>query len=616
MCGINGIINFNHTNVNEADLLKMMKLIKHRGPDDQGIFLNNNIGFGFVRLSIIDLSTAGHQPFKSADGRYTMVFNGEIFNYLELRNELESKGVKFTTKTDTEVLLNAYIFYGEEALNKLNGMWAMVVYDSQLNTVFISRDRFGIKPFYYYYNQNSFYFSSEIPSLLSVIPTKPTANYDAIFDYMVFNKTDQSTSTFFKGIQKLNHGHKITIDLNDSNKEITSVEWYNLENRVKNTTGFKNVFEFKEELKRAIKLRLRSDVPVGVCLSGGLDSSTITSLIIDDFQHKNLQTFSSVFDDSFSGNEKHFIDLYKDKPGKRNFVTPTYLTLLNDLDEFIKCHAEPLPSTGPYAQFKVMELAKNNVVVTIDGQGADEYLAGYHYFFGFYFKDLLLKLKLWTLVKEIFFYLKIHRSLFAIKTFLFFLLPKNLRTKAKVSNVGYLNETFVKNHKHNGVIADSLYGSGSLKESLINHFNYKLEHLLKWEDRNSMYFSIEARVPYLDYQLVEKSLATNSNLIIKNGMTKHILRESMKGVLDEKIRMRVDKNGFDTPQDYWFRTPEWQNKIGEIISSESFKNRGIVDPEKAKIKYKKHLNNEISIAREIWKWIHLELWFRKFIDKA
>ena len=147
MCGINGIINFNHTNVNEADLLKMMKLIKHRGPDDQGVFLNYNIGFGFVRLSIIDLSTAGHQPFKSADGRYTMVFNGEIFNYLELRNELESKGVKFTTKTDTEVLLNAYIFYGEEALNKLNGMWAMVVYDSQLNTVFISRDRFGIKPF-------------------------------------------------------------------------------------------------------------------------------------------------------------------------------------------------------------------------------------------------------------------------------------------------------------------------------------------------------------------------------------------------------------------------------------------------------------------------------------
>lgn len=616
MCGINGIINFNQTNVKESDLLKMMKLIKHRGPDDQGVFLNKNIGLGFVRLSIIDLSIAGHQPFKSADGRYTMVFNGEIFNYLELRNELESKGITFNTKTDTEVLLNAFIVYGEEALNKLNGMWAMVVYDSQLNTVFISRDRFGIKPFYYYFNQDSFYFSSEIPSLLSVIPTKPEANYDAIFDYMVFNKTDQSTNTFFKGIHKLNHGHKITIDLNNTNNEITSVEWYNLQSRVNNTTGFKNALEFKEELKRAIKLRLRSDVPVGVCLSGGIDSSAISSLIIDEFHHKNLQTFSSVFDDSFSGNEKNFIDLYNDKPGKRHFITPTYLTLLNDLDEFVKCHAEPLPSTGPYAQFKVMELAKNNVLVTIDGQGADEYLAGYHYFFGFYFKDLLLNLKLWTLIKEIFYYLKIHRSIFAIKTFLFFLLPKNLRTKAKVSSLGYLNEDFITNYKHNHLIADNLYGSESLKESLINHFNYKLEHLLKWEDRNSMYFSIEARVPYLDYQLVEKSLATNSNLIIKNGMTKDILRESMKGVLDEKIRMRVDKNGFDTPQDHWFRTKEWQEKIWEIISSNSFKNRGIVDPEKAKIKYQKHLTNEISIAREIWKWIHLELWFRKFIDKA
>jgi asparagine synthase (glutamine-hydrolysing) len=195
------------------------------------------------------------------------------------------------------------------------------------------------------------------------------------------------------------------------------------------------------------------------------------------------------------------------------------------------------------------------------------------------------------------------------------MLPKTVRTKAKVTSLGYLNDYFTRKYKHNQVIADNLYGSGSLKEALINHFNYKLEHLLKWEDRNSMYFSIEARVPFLDYQLVEKSLATSAHLIIRDGMTKYILRESMNGILDEKIRMRVDKNGFDTPQDQWFRTPEWQEKIWEIITSNSFKNRGIIDPEKAKIQYKKHLSKEISIAREIWKWIHLELWFRKFIDE-
>ncbi|MFN4853887.1 MAG: asparagine synthase (glutamine-hydrolyzing) [Bacteroidota bacterium] len=615
MCGINGIINFNQAKVNESDLFKMMNLIKHRGPDDQGTFVNNNIGFGFVRLSIIDLSPSGHQPFKSADERYTMVFNGEIFNYIELRTELEGKGVIFKTKTDTEVLLNAYIYYGEEVLHKLNGMWAMVVYDSMLQTVFISRDRFGIKPFYYYYDDHAFYFSSEIPSLLSVVPIKPKANYNAIFDYMVYNKTDHGNNTFFEGIQKLRHGHKLNIDARNRNQEIVPIQWYNLANRVDNTSGFNTPYEFKEELKRAIRLRLRSDVPLGVCLSGGLDSSTISSIIIEEFRHNNLHTFSSVFDDSFAGNERNFIDLYSHKPGQRHFVTPTHLTLLEDIDEFVKCHAEPLPSTGPYAQYKVMELAKNNVVVTIDGQGADEHLAGYHYFFGFYFKDLLLKLKLWSLLREVYFYLKIHRSLFAIKTFFFFMLPKTVRTKAKVTSLGYLNDYFTRKYKHNQVIADNLYGSGSLKEALINHFNYKLEHLLKWEDRNSMYFSIEARVPFLDYQLVEKSLATSAHLIIRDGMTKYILRESMNGILDEKIRMRVDKNGFDTPQDQWFRTPEWQEKIWEIITSNSFKNRGIIDPEKAKIQYKKHLSKEISIAREIWKWIHLELWFRKFIDE-
>jgi asparagine synthase (glutamine-hydrolysing) len=327
-----------------------------------------------------------------------------------------------------------------------------------------------------------------------------------------------------------------------------------------------------------------------------------------------LHTFSSVFDDTFSGNEKPFIDLYKDKPGKRNFTTPTAESLLNDLDRFILCHAEPLPSTGPYAQFKVMELAGKDVVVTIDGQGADEYLAGYHYFFGFYFKDLFKRFKFCRLINEIYYYVKIHKSLFAIKTFVFFMLPKSLRTKARIAGLGYVNEDFINRNRHNQVISDNLYGSDSLQEALINHFNYKLEHLLKWEDRNSMHFSIEARVPFLDYLLVEKALATASDLIIKDGMTKYILREAMSGLLDEKIRMRVDKNGFSTPQDNWFRTEQWQTRITEIITSASFSQRKIIDPKKALELYQRHLKNEINIAKEIWKWIHLELWFIKFID--
>lgn len=616
MCGINGIIRFKDIAVAENDLQGMMQTMKHRGPNDQGIYLDGNLGLGFVRLSIIELSTAGHQPFTSEDNRFVMVFNGEIFNYIELRDELKKEGVQFQTKTDTEVLLKSYIHWGEACQHKFNGMWAFAIYDKQNRTLFISRDRFGVKPLYYWLDEHCFIFSSEIPPILNCLKVKPKADYNSIYDYILFNKTDHTINTFFVGIKKLFHGHQLKISLSDNVKAnaIVPTQWYDLTQRIRQSKGFNNALEFKEELKRAVRLRLRSDVPLGVCFSGGLDSSSIVSIIIDEFKVQNLHTFSSVFDDTFSGNEKPFIDLYKDKPGKRNFTTPTSESLLNDLDRFVLCHAEPLPSTGPYAQFKVMELAGKDVVVTIDGQGADEYLAGYHYFFGFYFKDLFKRFKLCRLMSEIYYYLKIHKSLFAIKTFVFFLLPKSLRTKVRISGLGYVNEDFINRYGHNQVISDNLYGSASLQEALINHFNYKLEHLLKWEDRNSMHFSIEARVPFLDYMLVEKALATASDLVIKDGMTKYILREAMSGLLDEKIRMRVDKNGFSTPQDNWFRTEQWQTKITEIITSASFSQRKIIDPKKALELYQRHLKNEINIAKEIWKWIHLELWFRKFID--
>ncbi|CAM3948796.1 asparagine synthase (glutamine-hydrolyzing) [Flavobacterium branchiophilum] len=615
MCGISGIINFNNQKVQELELLSMVQAMKHRGPDDQGIFIDNTVGFGFVRLSIIDLSSAGHQPFQSEDQRYTMVFNGEIYNYVELREELIRNGTVFNTKTDTEVLLKSYIKWGKDCLHKFNGMWAFAIYDNQEKTVFFARDRFGVKPFYYYSDENNFYFASEIPSILAVLKAKPKANEQAIFDYLVFNKTEHNSQTFFEGIEKISHGHCLFVDLKKQKNTIAPEKWYDLRENVKKSTGFSSPNEFKDVFVEAVKLRLRSDVPVGVCLSGGLDSSSIVSVIIDHLNVANLNTFSAVFDNNFSGDESKFILEYADKPGQRHYITPTAETLYDDLDDFITCHTEPIPSTSPYAQYKVMQKAQNNVVVTIDGQGADEHLAGYHYIFGFYFKDLLINLKWYTLLKEMYYYLKIHKSTFGLKTFLFFLLPKNIRTKTKVNDLGYFNVKFVNDYLKKSSISDNLYGSKSLKDSLLNHFEYKLEHLLKWGDRNSMHFSIESRVPFLDYKLVEKSLATKSNEIIKNGMTKSILRKSMKGILPEVIRNRVDKIGFETPQDEWFREIKWQNKINNIITSESFGNRGIFDQKNVVKKYKKHISREINISNEIWKWVHLELWFRKYIDE-
>lgn len=611
MCGICGIVNLNHQPVKEADLKSMMLKIKHRGPNDEGVFQHENMGFGFVRLSIIDLSSAGHQPMQDESGRYTIVFNGEIFNYIELREELVKQGQKFHSQTDTEVLLNMYINYGAACLNKLNGMFAFAIHDKETNRIFAARDRFGVKPFYYAMTETGFVFASEIPAILEVYGKENKANHSVIFDYLAFNRTDHTENTFFEGIKKLQHGHCVEIQ----DGKVNIQKWYDLKSKISNQKG--DIAYYKSLLTDAVRIRLRSDVPVGVCLSGGLDSSAITSIIASELNNPAVNTFSAVYTPDKQADESKFINLYKPLLTNMHAVVPDADKLLEQLDYFIRIHAEPIPSTSPFAQYCVMELAQKHVTVTLDGQGADEQLGGYHYFFGFYFKDLLTGFKWKTLFREIKDYLKIHKSLYGIKTMFYFLLPNALKTKAGVDNRGFLDKRFVKKvlETNRSVIVHDLYASENLKSALLNHFEFKLEHLLKWNDRNSMAFSVESRTPFLDYRLVEYTLSIEPEFIIKNGVTKSILRESLKGVLPEEIRNRQDKVGFATPQDEWFREPAFRSFIGNIIKSESFRDRQIMDADKARLLYEKHLKGEINIAKDIWKWIHLELWFRTFIDK-
>jgi len=611
MCGICGIINFDKRAIEEPKLRKMMATMKHRGPDDEGLFIQKNIGLGFVRLSILDLSPAGHQPMTDPTGRYILVFNGEIYNYLEIREDLKLLGVEFETGTDTEVLLKAYIQYGEACLDKFNGMFAFVILDKKTGDVFGARDRFGVKPFYYYVDESTFIFASEIQPILAVYGQRNKENETMIFDFLTFNRTDHTENTFFQGIKKLQHGHCFTI----KSTKFEIRKWYDLKKQLTKHTA--DPIKYKSLLLDAVQLRMRSDVPVGVCLSGGLDSSAITSIIAVRLNRPDINTFSAVYDKGLKADESEYIDLYADSLANMYRITPSAETLLNDLSDFIKIHAEPIPSTGPYAQYLVMKLAKQHVTVTLDGQGADEQLGGYHYFYGFYFKDLLQNFKFISLIRESIAYYKMHKSLFAFKTFLYFLLPNQIETKLSVKNRGFLSHEFVarlSDHKISSVVSN-LYASKNLHESLINHFEYKLEHLLKWNDRNSMFFSLESRNPFLDYRLVEYTLSLNSSAIIKKGFTKSILRDSLKNILPDKIRLRTDKLGFATPQDDWYRTEKFQKLILDLISSESFKNRNIVNPEIALQLYKRHLNKEIDISKEIWKWIHLEMWFREFIDE-
>jgi asparagine synthase (glutamine-hydrolysing) len=610
MCGIAGIYQLNKQTVTTGHLESMVKALHHRGPDDSGVENMGHVALGFVRLSIIDLSHAGHQPMLSDDERFVLTFNGEIFNYIELREELIQAGYQFKTQTDTEVLLKSYIHWGEDCLSKFNGMWAFVIYDKVKDEVFGARDRFGVKPFYYWETDSSVYWCSEIPPLLSVLPSKPEANEQAVFDYMVFNRTDQTEETFFRNIKKMQHGHCFV--LNQQGFKIK--KWYDLRKEVKKAKGFADASEFYEAFKSSIALRLRSDVPIGVCLSGGLDSSAIVTTLIDEFKLDTLSTFSAVYLKGDIGDESPFVDEFNEKVKHMHRVYPDGTTLANDLDKFVEAHGEPIPSTGPYAQFKVMELAKGKVVVTLDGQGADEQLAGYHYFFGFYFKDLFLKLRWGRLCREIYTNYKNHKSLLGLKSFVYFLLPTSIKTKTRVSQLSFLTPEFVKKYSNSNSVAGNIYGSASLNEALLDHFEYKLEHLLKWEDRNSMFFSLEARVPFLDYRLVERMIASRASMKIKDGMTKSVLREAMIGKLSEKIRVRKDKTGFDTPQDRWFREPQWQEMISQIVLSDSFASRKIIDVNQAKKLLEDHREGKVQAAKELWKMIHLELWYRKFID--
>ena len=611
MCGIAGIISFQDKVIDKERLGRMLQAFKYRGPDDEGIFFDDNIGLGHVRLSILDISPSGHQPMQDETGRYTIILNGEIYNYIEMREQLENEGVSFCSNSDTEVLLKGYIQYGKSVLDQLNGMFAFAIYDALERELFAARDRFGVKPFYYYLSEDEFIFASEIPAILTVYGKKNRANEAAIFDYLAFNRTDQTEDTFFEGIKKLQHGHALTI----KGQNISVFRWYDLRGRVVGKHLKSKESEFRDLLEDSIRIRLRSDVSVGVCLSGGLDSSTIASIVSERLGYPEVNTFSAVYDTKHRANESEFIHLYKCKLPNMFETIPSSQTLFADLTDFIRCHAEPVPSTGPYAQFCTMRLASQHVTVTLDGQGADEELGGYHYFYGLYYKSLLKHMKLITLIREIIKYVSIHHSVYALKSFVFFLLPAKLRTKARIKERGYILPSFANRFEHS-VIADDLYGSKSMQDALINHFELKLEHLLKWDDRNSMWFSIESRTPFLDYRLVEYLLKAEDSVKIKDGYTKSILRRSMKGLLPEQIRLRRDKVGFATPEAAWFAEERFQEMIESILTSASFRNRGIVDPEKASELYSRHCKGEINISKDIWKWINMEMWYRKFIDEV
>lgn len=556
MCGIAGIINKNKQNLT-TEIVSMCEIIKHRGPDGFGYYNGEKFALGHRRLSIIDLSENGKQPMKYKDNSI-ITFNGEIFNYIELREELLSVGYSFQSKTDTEVILVAYQHWGKECLNHFNGMFSFAIYDIKKNIIFCARDRFGIKPFYYRQSKENFAFASEIKQFTVLENWKSIANKGKISEFLINEGIhDHTNETLFKDVYQLMGGESLEYSL--SNHSHTIYKWYNLKPNInhKNLSFDQAKKKFKELFNSSINLRLRSDVKIGSCLSGGLDSSAIVCAInkkLKKSDNTDLQeTVSACFNDT-KIDEREFIDeVVKNTEVNSYKVFPSFEKGFSLLDKILWHQDEPFGTTSIYAQWSVYEEARSkDITVMLDGQGADEYLAGYGLFQQIRFLELFDKLQLFKLFKSLKNYREKYKNYYnnpyrniLSRKFRFYTpiwIKSILLKKNKVK--------WLKYHKNPSINTDKINTIQKLTESQL--FHTSLPKLLHHQDRNSMAHSIESRPPFLDYRLIELVYSLPSDYKVNKGVTKFILRESLKELIPKKILNRYDKLGFATPQERWF----------------------------------------------------------------
>ena len=601
MCGINGF------SWDDENLIKdMNRVSKHRGPDDDGFYVETNISLGHVRLSIIDLSEKGHQPMSNEDGMIWITYNGEIYNFHGIRKELINKGHIFKSNTDTEVVIHAYEEYGLDCVKQFNGMWGFCIYDKNKGLLILSRDRFGIKPLYYYIDKDHIIFSSMISGILCHdIETAP--NDKAIIEYLAFNLEDHRGHTFFDNIQSLDGGSILSYNL--QTKQYNIQQWYSPEVRDE-----KNKDELRDIFKESVRLRTISDVPVGSCLSGGIDSSAIVCTL-DTFLEDTFNTYSLIAPGSTIDESRYIKEVGRNTDTNQFFTVINEDEFLEEVHDFIISQEEPVTGLSPYAQYRVMKLAhEQGAKVLLDGQGGDEIFAGYIYYFSWYFHQLFTEFKWYTLIKEMGLYIKNFKNVYPHAMWLFSLLPEQIKYFAwkKLMNRWVSHGLIEKLCDEK----DPRWKTMTLRNGLsLTLVSTAIPHLLRWEDKNSMRWSIESRVPFLDVALVESAISLPSEQKLHNGRTKVIFRQAMDEILPDMIKNRKDKIGFDTPVDDFFRNETIVTFSKEIIYSDSFKRRPYWKWKNVETMFIDHIGNKKNIGDTIWKWINLELWLREFFDE-
>ena len=568
MCGIAGI--YSKSIVHHEQIKVMTDVLKHRGPDGEGQWISSNahVGLGHRRLSIIDLTDMGKQPMHYLN-RYTISFNGEIYNYLELKQELLKKGYTFSSKTDTEVLLALYDSEKEKCLTHLDGMFSFAIWDQQEQTLFCARDRFGEKPFFYHYIPgNCFLFASEMKALFAAGVQKKINNA-MLYNYIAADWVDnphEKSETFYQNVQKLEPAHFIILknDLIIQKKRYWAI---NLENKI--SISFDDALtRFKQLFQQSLTTKLRSDVAIGSSLSGGLDSSTIV-MLLDSYQLNSQKTFSAVFP-GFEKDESTYIEKIIQKTRVTPyFTTPDVNVMLNELDTVFYHQEEPFGSASILAQWEVMKLAKQqDTIVLLDGQGADEILGGYTYYYRTYFQELYATSS--SLFKEEYAAYKAwggnhfeHDFKFTLQAKFPGMYNKYLRLRAGPVNNPDFHSDFNNEYRMNTPLP--LPFTPSLNNHMHNTLciNGMFETLLRYADRNSMAFSREVRLPFLNHQFVEFVYSLPSIYKIHHGWSKYILRKAYEHLVPSDISWRKDKIGYAPPEQQWLQNA----KVKEMIKA-------------------------------------------------
>ena len=625
MCGIVGIINKDGRAVEPVILERMAETIHHRGPDEDGIFIDKTVGFFHKRLSIIDLTT-GKQPMTFE--HLTIVFNGEIYNYVELRNQLISKGHSFRTTSDTEVILHMYAEYGDEFVNQLNGMFAFLIYDKQKNTIYVARDHFGIKPLYWYHDDHFIAFGSEIKALLAHPGIKAEADTDNLYEYLTFQFV-MGDSTLFSGINKILPGHYQTINL--ANFDIRSVKYWepNFKLDQYHTEEY-FIVELKNILEETISQQLRSDVPVGTYLSGGLDSSLVT-IMTGKILNKPIKSFSGAFREGPEFNELEYARIAANAAGAELFeVFPTEQQFIDLMPKLIYHLDEPVAGPGLFPQFIVSQLASQHVKVILGGQGGDEIFGGYTRYIVAYLEQAL-KGAIYETNEEAEHIVSLESILPNLPTLKQYVPmmksfwkngafePMDKRYFHLINRMGTTSEFFHRDFMSkscNGKIFDKFSGyfNNPQTQSYYNkmtHFDMlgSLPGLLQVEDRVSMAASIESRVPLLDRRIVDLVSTMPAGMKFKGGEMKYLLKKTIKDIMPAEILHRKDKMGFPVPLHIWSKNKA-KDFIMDTLLSKKARERNMINTEYIE----RLISAEQPFSRGLWGLLSLELWYNQFID--